>query len=254
MVKDKRIYAGYYKRYDGKLIYVISSAKDGDTGEETIIYSPYSLTERNEYYTVSKKSFCEGVTIEGKAQPKYKRQPQLDITDDIVEFYEMAGLRGPIRRNSEDFSTSQYLRNYQNSRTYYDYARDLCKHYKEDFETVRLCLSMKKYIGITKDDFIKVREDVDLIRYSLQTTLSDYKDFFKERFIQRISIRKYAELHDLNRGSVELRQKKLFKELAAILYKRDQTDGKKRLRSEEDNEDLLSSLFVEDDEDVSVYM
>lgn len=254
MAKDKRIYAGYYKRYDGKLIYVISTAKDGDTGEETIIYSPYTLTDSNEYFTVSKKSFCEEVTIEGKTQPKYKRQPQLDITDDIVEFYEMAGLRGPIRRNSEDFSVRQYLRSYQNSRTYYDYARDLCKYYKEDFETVRLCLSMKKYVGITKDDFVKVREDVDLIRYSLQTTLRDYKDFFKERFIQRTSIRKYAELHGLNRGSVELRQKKLFKELAAILYKRDQADGKKRLRTEENKEDPMSSLLADEDEDVSVYM
>lgn len=27
---DKRVYAGYYKRYDGKLFYVVTMAKDGE--------------------------------------------------------------------------------------------------------------------------------------------------------------------------------------------------------------------------------
>ena len=31
---DRRIYAGYYQRYDGKMIYVVTIAKDADTGEQ----------------------------------------------------------------------------------------------------------------------------------------------------------------------------------------------------------------------------
>ena len=30
----RRICAGYYRRYDGKVVYVISLATDADTGEE----------------------------------------------------------------------------------------------------------------------------------------------------------------------------------------------------------------------------
>lgn len=31
---DRRIYAGYYRRYDGKVIYAVTIAKDADTGED----------------------------------------------------------------------------------------------------------------------------------------------------------------------------------------------------------------------------
>ena len=31
----RRICAGYYRRYDGKVVYVVSLATDSDTGEET---------------------------------------------------------------------------------------------------------------------------------------------------------------------------------------------------------------------------
>ncbi len=37
---EKRIYAGYYKRYDGTVIYVVTTARDADTGEETVIWTP----------------------------------------------------------------------------------------------------------------------------------------------------------------------------------------------------------------------
>jgi len=33
---DKRVYAGYYKRYDGKLFYVVTMAKDGLTSEDMV--------------------------------------------------------------------------------------------------------------------------------------------------------------------------------------------------------------------------
>ena len=33
---DRRIYAGYYRRHDGKMIYVVTMAKDADTNEDTV--------------------------------------------------------------------------------------------------------------------------------------------------------------------------------------------------------------------------
>ena len=33
-----RICAGYYRRYDGKVVYVVSLATDSDNGEEVVIW------------------------------------------------------------------------------------------------------------------------------------------------------------------------------------------------------------------------
>ena len=36
---ERKIRAGYYRRYDGKVVYVISLATDADTGEEMVIWT-----------------------------------------------------------------------------------------------------------------------------------------------------------------------------------------------------------------------
>ena len=41
----RRICAGYYRRYDGKVVYVVSLATDSDTGEETVIWTTYPFAE-----------------------------------------------------------------------------------------------------------------------------------------------------------------------------------------------------------------
>lgn len=46
-----------------------------------------------------------------------------------------------------------------------------------------------------------------------------------------LSIRRYAEAHHLNRGSVDYLQKKLLTALAQLLKERDEADGICRLRS-----------------------
>lgn len=45
-----------------------------------------------------------------------------------------------------------------------------------------------------------------------------------------LSIRKYADAHQLNRGSVDYLQKKLLTALAQLLKERDEADGICRLR------------------------
>lgn len=51
--------------------------------------------------------------------------------------------------------------------------------------------------------------------------LNGYKDYFRERFIEGKSIRKYAAEHGINRGSVDYIQKKFFAALAQYLKERD---------------------------------
>ena len=53
--------------------------------------------------------------------------------------------------------------------------------------------------------------------------------------MEGLSIRKYAEAHQLNRGSVDYLQKKFFSALARLLKERDEADGKCRLRKPAQN-------------------
>ena len=43
---NPRVYAGFYIRYDEKIVYVITTAKDTDTGEETVIFFNYDYSLR----------------------------------------------------------------------------------------------------------------------------------------------------------------------------------------------------------------
>ena len=51
---ERKIRAGYYRRYDRKVVYVISLATDADTGEESVIWTTYPFADAPKYYTSSK--------------------------------------------------------------------------------------------------------------------------------------------------------------------------------------------------------
>lgn len=70
---ERKIRAGYYRRYDRKVVYVISLAADADTGEESVIWTTYPFTTVPRYYTSSKKSFCAFIEVNGERKAKYKR-------------------------------------------------------------------------------------------------------------------------------------------------------------------------------------
>ena len=53
----RRICAGYYRRYDGKVIYVVSLATDSDNGGEVVIWTTYPFADVPRYYTSNKKGF-----------------------------------------------------------------------------------------------------------------------------------------------------------------------------------------------------
>lgn len=94
----RRICAGYYRRYDGKVVYVISLATDADTGEETVIWIDYPLADVPRYYTSSKKAFCAFVEANGEQKARYKRLVNMKISGEAVKRLTEEGFRGTIRK------------------------------------------------------------------------------------------------------------------------------------------------------------
>lgn len=184
---DRKIRAGYYRRYDGKVFYLVTNAKDLETGEETVILRPYVYGDVAQYYTMSREAFSGYVEADGKRKLRYRRLSNMIISEEVIENLEEDGLRGPIRKEN-------------------------------------------RYAAISREDFAKLREDLIFLHKALRTALWDYKDYFRERFIQGLSIRKYAEIHQINRGSVDYQQKKFFSALAQLLKERDEAEGECRLR------------------------
>ncbi len=232
----RRICAGYYRRYDGKVVYVISTATDADTEEETVIWTSYPFADVPRYCTSSKKSFCAFVKVDGERKAKYKRQINMKISAAAIERLEDEGFRGPVRKRHRRQLDEEYdSREYQQSLTYHAYAKELCENYTFDWNKYHLCVKEKRYAAITRSDFAKLKEDLQFLDNALKTILSEYRDYFRERFVDGLSIRKYAEAHQLNRGSVDYLQKKFFSALARLLKERDEADGKCRLRKPAQN-------------------
>ena len=228
---DRKIRAGYYQRYDGKVVYVISLATDADTGEETVIWTAYPFADIPKYYTSSKKSFCTFVEVNGERKAKHKRLLNMKISGEAIERLTEDGFRGPIRNRQRPQPDEAYdTREYQQSPTYYAYAKDLCEHHNFDRNKYRLCVKEKKLVAITRSDFAKLKEDLQFLDNALKTVLAPYQNYFRERFVDGLSIRRYAKAHQLNRGSVDYLQKKLLTALAQLLKERDEADGTCRLR------------------------
>ena len=110
------------------------------------------------------------------------------------------------------------------------YAKDLCEHYNFDRNKYRLFVKEKRFAAITKRDFAKLKEDLQFLDNALKTVLATHQDYFRERFVEGLWIRKYADAHQLNRGSVDCQQKKFFSALARLLKERDEAEGTCRLR------------------------
>ena len=156
---DRRIYAGYYRRYDGKMIYVVTMAKDADTDEDIVIWTPTVFSEKRAYYTMSKQSFCEYVSVGGVRKAKFKRQTQMKVSSSIVESFEEDGFIRPQRK------TNTCIEEYDswhrpNADTYYEYAKKLCAGYRFSRAKYALCIKEKRYIGILKNDFRELKSDL----------------------------------------------------------------------------------------------
>lgn len=229
---NRRIFAGFYKRYDGKFIYVVAVVPDVDTGEQVVIFHEGIDACECKYYSMTKQSFCEMVEVDGEWVDKFIRQPQVRITDTHIQNLIDGGFNGPVRKSKpkDEEMLAYESRSYRRAETYTDYAKDLCTNYKIDLRRYNLCVTQKRYIGVDgKSDFDILKEDLKFLNDCLKTVLKSYGTYFKERYVDGLSVRKYAEAHNMNRGSVDHLNRKFITELAAALKARDEADGVCRL-------------------------
>ena len=131
------------------------------------------------------------------------------------------------------------------SKTYYEYAKDICENYRMDMQRYRLIRERKQYIGVhDRDEYRAMCEDLIFLQQSLKTVLHDYAEIFKKRFSEGLSIRKTADALQMNRGVVERRQAALYRAFAQLLQQRDEADGVCRLmqKTEYDQRDIEDLL------------
>lgn len=228
--KERRVFAGYYKRYDGKHIFVVTTAKDYESQEDTVIFYYVTYKDKNQYVTMPLKDFNAKVKHNGKPVRLFTRQTQMNAPNWVWLDIEADGFEGVCRTSKpkkrfEDY----YSRRFRTSTTYYDYAKELCKHYTEDRDRHLLCKTHNRYVGIDKDEYAVMMEDYRFINGCLKSVLKVFADYFSERYMNGVSVRKYAEFHGLNRGSVEHIERKMINTLASELKQRDEADGVCRL-------------------------
>ena len=95
---NRRIFAGFYKRYDNKYIYVVAVVPDVDTGSQVVIFHEGIDACECKCYSMTKQSFCEMVEVDGEWVDKFTRQPQIRITDTHIQNLNDGGFEGPVRK------------------------------------------------------------------------------------------------------------------------------------------------------------
>lgn len=125
----------------------------------------------------------------GNVRRKYRYKPyteesdgQLeDIVDDGFEFVQERIARRQAKRNARD---EKYLRKRspRSSETYYDYAKDLLENRIADIARVKLCQHRKEYVGISKDNFLAIRDDQHFVALCFEGALAPYTDLFNELY------------------------------------------------------------------------
>ena len=113
--KERRIFAGYYKRYDGGLhFYVIRVVPNLITGEDVMLCRNDSFKDLS-YFVLTRKEFDSKVECDGKKVKKYYRDyKRFSISDLSLECIEMDGFPTTIRRTQKE----DKLHHTRMSRTY----------------------------------------------------------------------------------------------------------------------------------------
>ena len=239
----KRVFAGYYKRYDGKRIYVVRVVKDIDTSEAVVICKDASfIREGNEeYYTIRLESFCEQVNVDGILKDKYIRQTRREVEPEMIGEVTEDGFPEPKRKPLTYIDDEYQPRCVRRSCSYYEYAKDICTNYRMDLRRYKLIRERKQYIGMGgKAEYQAMCEDMSFLQQSMRTILKDYVELFQKRFSEGLYVRKTAEAMHLNRGAIERRQIALYRTFAQLLQQRDEADGVCRLMQE--NEDFFEDI------------
>ena len=162
--------------------------------------------------------FCEQVEVDGVLRDKYVRQTRREIDEGTVrEVYE-DGFPEPKSKPFTYVDDEYAERAIRCSRTYYEYAKDICENYRMDLRRYKLIRERKQYIGISnREAYQAMCEDLAFAQQSLKTVLNDYADLFRKRFSEGLSIRKVADAMQQNRGVIERRLAALYRAFAQLL-------------------------------------
>ena len=205
----------------------------------------FSKEDNEHYYLIRYTSFCEQAEVDGVLRDKYVRQTRREIDEGTVrEVYE-DGFPEPKSKPFTYVDDEYSERTIRCSRTYYEYAKDICENYRMDLRRYKLIRERKQYIGVSnRETYQAMCEDLAFAQQSLKTVLNDYADLFRKRFSEGLSIRKAADAMQQNRGVIERRQAALYRAFAQLLQQRDAADGVCRLmrKTEYDQGDIEDLL------------
>lgn len=226
--KQKRVFAGYYRRYDFVEIHVALVVDDVDTGEKIVMFTYEGKHNDGKNHAMSLKSFCEEVEFNGQLVPKFKRLTQR-YRDEYYQD-ELIGAGFNVKRTGTITPMVPKVRTCRRCSSYVAYAKDMCQNYNDDLNRYNQTIKQKRFVGVFgSDELNALKEDLRFLNDHLTTDLKDFSPLFKKRYIEGLSIRKCAEEMGKNRGSIEYEQNKLFCKLAGILQLRDESDGISRL-------------------------
>lgn len=237
--KTKRVFAGFYRRYDSAYIQVLTVVDDADT-DSKVVFFKYVDTKHadGKNYAMTLESFCEDVEVNGKLVPKFTRYTKR-VRDEFYKWQlDELEFNQPRVHRKKEHKTDTVIRKSRTCSTYEDYAKDICLHYNEDINRYNKSVEAKRCVGVMdKTEFAALKEDIVFLKDHFKTTLKDYYPIFKKRYIDGLSIRKCAEVMETSKGSVEYQEKKMFAELTALLKHRDEQDGISRLIEESEKEE-----------------
>ena len=128
----KRVFAGFYSRYDGKPIFVVRVLRDINTGESIVVCkdASYAKEDSEHYYLIRCTSFCDQVEVDGVLRDKYIRQTRREVEPEMIGEVTEDGFP---EHKSKPFTyvDDEYVeRAIRCSRTYYEYTKDICENYR----------------------------------------------------------------------------------------------------------------------------
>lgn len=105
--RQKRVFAGYYERYDLVNIHVAMVVDDVDTGEKIVFFTYEGKHDDGKNHFITLKSFREEVEVNGNLVPKFKRLTHRYKDNYYESEMEEAGLKVPrrhVKKDSSDYS------------------------------------------------------------------------------------------------------------------------------------------------------
>lgn len=225
--KNKRVFAGFYRRFDYAYIQVLTVVDDVDTGSKVVFFKYDDIKHADgKNYAMTIESFCEDVEFNGKMTPKFTRCTRRARDEYYRRQLDDMGFNIPRSHKKKYVSKDMVIRECRQCTSYENYAKDICCYYNEDVNRFNKSVQAKRWVGVLgANEFKALKEDINFFHDCLNTSLKDYYPLFKKRYIEGLSIRKCAEEFGVSRGSIEYKEKKFLAELAMLLKQRDVNDG-----------------------------